>query len=96
LLVTAETIEDAICLVAKLCLRPADNSKGRMIKLSHWIDLERKYKGVDFPEDLYKFIRVDADIPINLKTEIQDYLKEKGWKPKEIVDPTLVERLCHK
>jgi acetyl-CoA decarbonylase/synthase complex subunit alpha len=96
LLVTAETIEEAICLVAKLCLRPADNSKGRMIKLSHWIDLERKYKGVDFPEDLYKFIRVEADIPINLKTEIQEYLKEKGWEPKEIIDPTLLERLCHK
>ncbi|MFX0071476.1 MAG: CO dehydrogenase/acetyl-CoA synthase complex subunit alpha [Candidatus Hermodarchaeota archaeon] len=95
LLTTAETIEQAICLVAKLALRPADNSKGRMIKLSHWIDLERKYKGVDFPADLDKFIRLDADIPINIKTEIQAYLKEKGWKPKEIVDPTLLERLCH-
>ncbi|MHA1257634.1 MAG: 4Fe-4S dicluster domain-containing protein, partial [Promethearchaeota archaeon] len=70
LLTTAETIEQAICLVAKLCLRPADNSKGRMIKLSHWLDLERKYKGVDLPEDLHKYIRVEADIPINMKTEI--------------------------
>ena len=96
LLTTAETIEQAICLVAKLCLRPADNSKGRMIKLSHWIDLERKYKGVDFPEDLEKFIRVEADIPINMKDEIQEFLKNKGWQPKEIVDPTLLERLCHK
>jgi len=96
LLTTAETIEEAICLVAKLALRPADNSKGRMIKLSHWIDLERKYKGVDFPNDLDKFIRVDADIPISMKDEISNYLKEKGWKPKEIVDPTLLERLCHK
>ena len=96
LLTTAESIEQAICLVAKLALRPADNSKGRMIKLSHWIDLERKYKGVDFPEDLDKFIRVDADIPINLKDEVMDYLKEKGWKPKELVDPTLLERLCNK
>ncbi len=96
LLTTAESIEQAICLVAKLCLRPADNSKGRMIKLSHWIDLERKYKGVDFPEDLEKFIRVDADIPINMKDEIQEFLKNKGWQTKEIVDPTLLERLCHK
>jgi acetyl-CoA decarbonylase/synthase complex subunit alpha len=95
LLTTAETIEQAICLVAKLALRPADNSKGRMIKLSHWIDLERKYKGVDFPEDLEKYIRVEADIPINLKDEIIAYLKEKGWEPREIVDPTLLERLCH-
>jgi acetyl-CoA decarbonylase/synthase complex subunit alpha len=95
LLTTAESIEQAICLVAKMCLRPADNSKGRMIKLSHWMDLERKYKGVDFPNDLEKFIRVEADIPINMKDEIVEFLKEKGWKPKEIIDPTLLKRLCH-
>ena len=95
LLTTAETIEDAICLVAKMVIRPADNSKGRMIKLSHWIDLERKYKGVKFPNDLEKFVRVEADIPISMKDEIVEYLKEKGWKPKELIDPTLLERLCH-
>lgn len=95
LLTTAETIEQAICLVAKLALRPADNSKGRMIKLSHWIDLERKYKGVQFPTDLEKYIRVEADIPINLKDEIKEYLREKNWEPRDIVDPTLLERLCH-
>ncbi|MFW9865351.1 MAG: CO dehydrogenase/acetyl-CoA synthase complex subunit alpha [Candidatus Thorarchaeota archaeon] len=94
LLTTAESIEQAICLVAKLALRPADNSKGRMIKLSHWIDLERKYKGVMFPNDLEKFIRLEADIPINMKDEIQEYLKEKGWEPKDIVDPTLLKRMC--
>ncbi|TFF95281.1 MAG: 4Fe-4S dicluster domain-containing protein, partial [Promethearchaeota archaeon] len=94
LLTTAESIEQAICLSAKMCLRPADNSKGRMIKLSHWIDLERKYKGIDFPNDLDKFIRVEADIPISYKSEIQEYLEEKGWEPKELVDPTLLKRLC--
>jgi len=94
LLTTAESIEQAICLVAKLALRPADNSKGRMIKLSHWIDLERKYKGVKFPNDLEKFVRLEADIPINMKDEIHEFLKEKGWKPKEIVDPTLLKRMC--
>ncbi|MFX0081183.1 MAG: CO dehydrogenase/acetyl-CoA synthase complex subunit alpha [Candidatus Hodarchaeota archaeon] len=94
LLTTAESIEQAICLVAKMCLRPADNSKGRMIKLSHWIDLERKYKGVDFPNDLEKFIRVEADIPINIKTEILDYLEEKEWTSKDLIDPTLLKRIC--
>jgi len=94
LLTTAESIEQAICLVAKLAIRPADNSKGRMIKLSHWIDLERKYKGVDFPADLERYIRVEADIPINMKDEILEYIKGKGWQPKEIVDPTLLKRLC--
>jgi len=67
-----------------------------MIKLSHWIDLERKYKGVQFPNDLEKFIRVEADIPINIKDEMLEYLGEKDWQPKEIIDPTLLERLCHK
>jgi len=95
LLTTAESIEQAICLVAKMCLLTAYNSKGRMIKLAHWIDLERKYKGVDFPNDLEKLIRVDADIPINMKDGIIEYLKEKGWEPKEIIDPTLLKRLCH-
>lgn len=95
LLTTAESIEQAICLVAKMCLRPADNTKGRMIKLSHWIDLERKYKGVDFPNDLEKFVRVEADIPISMKTEIVEYLKKKNWQPKEIIDPTLLKRICH-
>jgi len=94
LLTTAESVEQAICLCAKMCLRPADNSKGRMIKLSHWIDLERKYKGVEFPNDLDKFIRVEADIPISMKDGIHAYLKEKGWKPREIIDPTLLKRLC--
>ena len=94
LLTTAESIEQGICLVAKMCLRPADNSKGRMIKLSHWIDLERKYKGVDFPNDLEKFIRVEADIPISMKNEIVEYLEEKNWVPTEIIDPTLLKRLC--
>ena len=94
LLTPAETIEQAICLVAKLALRPADNSKGRMIKLSHWIDLERKYKGVQFPNDLERFIRVEADIPISFKDEIHAFLKERDWQPREIIDPTLLKRLC--
>ena len=94
LLTTAESIEQAICLVAKLALRPADNSKGRMIKLSHWIDLERKYKGVQFPNDLERYVRLDADIPINLKDEVRAYLESKNWQPKEIIDPTLLKRLC--
>ena len=66
-----------------------------MIKLAHWIDLERKYKGVNFPNDLERFIRVEADIPISMKDEIQEYLKKKGWVPKEIIDPNLLKRLCH-
>ena len=65
-----------------------------MIKLSHWIDLERKYKGMDLPNDLEKYIRVETDIPINMKEEIHEYLKQKDWQPRDIVDPTLIKRLC--
>lgn len=96
LLTTAESIEQAIVLTAKLCIRPADNSKGRMIKLSHWIDLSKKYLGTDLPDDLEKYIRVEADIPINLKTIIMEYLKSKNWEPQEMIDPTIVERLSKK
>jgi len=95
LLTTAEDIEEAICLAAKMCLRPADTSKGRMIKLTHWMELERKYKGVKFPQDLEKFIRVEADIPINMKDEIMEYLESIEWEEKELIDPTLLKRLCH-
>ena len=96
LLTTAESIEQAIVLVAKLCLRPADNTKGRQIKLSHWIDLSRKYIGTDLPDDLEKYIRVEADIPINLKDDIMKYLDSVNWKPKEMIDPTIIERLAQK
>lgn len=96
LLTTAESIEQAIVLCAKLCIRPADNTKGRMIKVTHWMDLSRKYLGVNIPDELEKYIRVEADIPINMKTEILEYLKSKNWEPIEIIDPTIVERLSKK
>ncbi|GAG84603.1 unnamed protein product, partial [marine sediment metagenome] len=93
---TAESIEQAIVLCAKLCIRAADNTKGRMIKVTHWMDLSRKYLGVKIPYELEKYIRVEADIPINMKTEILEYLKSKNWEPIEIIDPTIVERLSKK
>lgn len=96
LLTTAESIEQAIVLVAKLCLRPADNTKGRQIKMSHWIDLAQKYLGKHLPDRLEKYIRVEADIPINLKDAIMKYLESKNWEPQEMIDPTIVERLAKK
>jgi len=97
LLAIAESMEEAIVLLAKLCFRPADSIKGRNIKLSHWIDLSKKYLG-RFPDagEIGKFIRVEADVPINMKAEIMTALKAVNWKPREIIDPTLVERTCHK
>jgi hypothetical protein len=30
-----------------------------------------------------------------MKDGIVSFLEEKGWKPKEIIDPTLLKRMCH-
>ncbi|MHA1731636.1 MAG: CO dehydrogenase/acetyl-CoA synthase complex subunit alpha [Promethearchaeota archaeon] len=95
LLVCSENMEECIVSLAKLCIRPADTTKGRNIKLSHLIDLSLKYFD-KFPDDLDKYVRNDADIPISFKTQVKEMLEKKGWEPREIVDPTLVERLCRK
>ncbi|MGB9937391.1 MAG: CO dehydrogenase/acetyl-CoA synthase complex subunit alpha [Methanobacterium sp.] len=83
LLYAAENREEATVMIAKLCLRPNDTSKGRQIKLSHYIDLHKKYFGT-LPEDVYKFVRVEKDIPITYKKEVMNMLEEKGWKPRAL------------
>ena len=92
LIMACETIEECIVMTAKLCLRPADNFKGRAVKLTHWIDLHKKKYGC-MPYDVWKFIRVESDIPLTYKTEIMKILKEKGWKERIIPDPTNLPRL---
>ncbi len=92
LLYVADSKEDAIVAAAKLCIRPNDTSKGRQIKLTHYVDLHRKYLG-SMPEDLHLFVRTQADIPITMKTEILQLLKDRNWEPRKIPDPTLLERL---
>ncbi len=95
LIYAAESIDECIVAAAKLCLRPNDTTKGRAIKLTHYIDLHQKYFGV-FPEDVYKFVRTETDVPITLKDKVMAHLKEKGWKPREIPDPTLLPRMIRK
>jgi acetyl-CoA decarbonylase/synthase complex subunit alpha len=92
LLYVADSKDDAIVAAAKLCLRPNDTSKGRQIKLTHYVDLHKKYMG-SMPDDLHLFVRTEADIPITMKDEILAILKENEWEPKRIPDPTIVERL---
>ncbi len=84
----AETMEEAIVMIAKLCIRPSDNAKGRQIKLSNYVDLYKKYMET-LPPDLHLFVRNERDIPITMKEEIMEYLEEAGWKPRKAIgDPS--------
>jgi anaerobic carbon-monoxide dehydrogenase, CODH/ACS complex subunit alpha len=95
LFTTAETKEEAIVMIAKLCMRPNDTTKGRSMKLTHYIDLHKRYYGV-MPDDIHLFIRNKMDIPITMKPEILKILEEKGWKETKIPDPTLLKRMVRK
>ncbi|MDH5419258.1 MAG: CO dehydrogenase/acetyl-CoA synthase complex subunit alpha [Candidatus Bathyarchaeota archaeon] len=92
---TAETKEEAMVIIAKLCMRANDTSKGRAIKLTHYIDLHKRLYGT-MPDDIHLFVRTVTDIPITMKDEILDILKKKGWKEGRIPDPTLLPRLIRK
>ncbi len=91
----AETKEEAIVLVAKLCMRPNDTSKGRAIKLTHYIDLHKRLYGI-MPDDIHLFVRTATDIPVTMKDEIMKILEEKKWNERTIPDPTLLPRLIRK
>ena len=91
----AETKEEAIVMIAKLCMRPNDTSKGRAIKLTHYIDLHKRlFKTM--PEGIHLFVRTIADIPVTMKDEIIRLLEEKKWKEIVIPDPTLLPRMIRK
>ncbi len=95
LFTTAESKEEAIVMMSKLCFRPNDTTKGRSMKLTHYIDLHKRYYGV-MPDDIHLFVRNKMDIPITMKTEILKILEEKGWEETRIPDPTLLERMVRK
>ncbi|MGQ9726119.1 MAG: CO dehydrogenase/acetyl-CoA synthase complex subunit alpha, partial [Candidatus Bathycorpusculaceae bacterium] len=95
LFVAAETKEEAMVMIAKLCMRPNDTTKGRAIKLTHYIDLHKRLFGT-MPKDIHLFVRNMGDIPITMKDEIVKILEEKGWKETVIPDPTLLPRLIRK
>ena len=93
----AETVEEAMVMIAKLSMRPNDTSKGRAIKLNHYIDLYKRYYG-RLPDNLPLYVRKDADIPFTMKSEVLDALKAKGWEEGriEIPDPTLLDRMVRR
>ncbi|MEM2338576.1 MAG: CO dehydrogenase/acetyl-CoA synthase complex subunit alpha [Nitrososphaerales archaeon] len=88
----AETKEEAMVMAAKLCMRPNDTTRGRAIKLSHYVDLHKRFYGT-MPDDIHYFVRRESDIPIMIKDEVMKILREKGWKENVIPDPTLLPRL---
>lgn len=92
LFTAAETKEEAIVMMAKFCMRPNDTTRGRAVKLSHYIDLHKRYFGV-MPDDINLFIRTKADIPITMKDELLGVLEEKEWQESQVPDPTLLPRL---
>jgi len=91
----AETKEEAMVMIAKLCMRPNDTTKGRAIKLTHYIDLSRRLYGT-MPDDIHLFVRTLADVPITMRDEILKVLKKSGWKERRVPDPTLLPRLIRK
>ncbi|MCG7852599.1 MAG: 4Fe-4S binding protein, partial [Methanosarcinaceae archaeon] len=109
LLTTAETIEEMMPMLAKSCIRPSDNNMGRMIKLTHYIELSQKYLGV-MPDDWHIFVRSETDLPLAKRDELLKILEtEHGWdidwKRKKILSgpsmkmdvsaqPTNLKRLC--
>ncbi|MFQ6095912.1 MAG: CO dehydrogenase/acetyl-CoA synthase complex subunit alpha, partial [Candidatus Bathyarchaeia archaeon] len=74
LFTAAETKEEAIVLIAKLCMRPNDTTKGRAIKLTHYIDLHKRLYGV-MPDDIPLFVRSKADIPLTMRDEVVKVLE---------------------
>jgi acetyl-CoA decarbonylase/synthase complex subunit alpha len=95
LFTAVETKEEAMVMIAKLCMRPNDTSKGRAIKLTHYIDLHKRLYGV-MPNDIHLFVRTFTDVPVTMKDEIMKILEEKKWKERTIPDPTLLSRLIRK
>jgi acetyl-CoA decarbonylase/synthase complex subunit alpha len=90
----AETKEEAMVIIAKLTMRPNDTSKGRANKLANYVDLHKRHIG-GIPPDVYRLVRVPADIPLTMKDEILVHLNDHDWKEQPIPDPTLLPRLIH-
>jgi acetyl-CoA decarbonylase/synthase complex subunit alpha len=95
LLYVVETIEEAMVMAARLVMRPNDTPKGRMIKLSNYINLYKQLYGT-MPDDIHRFVRAENDLPVTMKDDVIPVLNAKGWTPIEIPDPTLLDRMVFK
>ncbi|RUM34263.1 MAG: CO dehydrogenase/acetyl-CoA synthase complex subunit epsilon [Archaeoglobus sp.] len=111
LFVVAETKEEAIVQLARLCMRPADTYMGRQIKLTHYLELSKKYLGC-LPDDWHLYVRTELDLPTRMKEKLLKLLEDSyGWKidwnRKKIIEgpvrgydagfnPTMVEQVYEK
>ncbi len=89
----AESKEEAMIMIPKLCMRPADTPQGRAIKLTNYISLYKRFYGEDkLPPDIDLYIRTEGDVPVPYRDEVLKYLKEVGWKEKPVTsNPTIIE-----
>lgn len=91
LLYAAETKEEVIAMLPKLCMRINDTPKGRQTKLTNYIDLHQKYIGT-FPKDLHLFVRKINDVPITYRKPVMEFLESKGWEPRDAPsEPSLMD-----
>ena len=91
----SETVEEAMVMIAKLFMRPNDTSRGRSVKLGHYIDLHRRSYGT-MPTDLHLYVRKAQDISINMRKELRGILEEVELIEDEIAIPgpiLLIKRL---
>jgi len=86
----ANSKEEAMVSIAKLCIRKNDTPQGRQIKLNHYISLYKRH-AEGLPDDLHLYVRRTADIPIFFKKEVMSYLLTVGWEEKPTLSlPTLI------
>ena len=109
LMITCETKEELMPMLAKMCIRPSDNNLGRAIKLTHYLELSEKYLN-KMPDDWMQFVRSEGDLPVTRREELLKLLEEEhgwkiDWKKRKILEgpfrkpdvsfqPTNVSRLC--
>ncbi len=82
LLTYVKTPEDMITEIVRACLRPCDNSKCRLAKLSHYVDVYVRLKGT-LPPDLPEVIRTEAEVPLALRERAREILGP-AWREREV------------
>lgn len=90
--VIANTKEEALLEIVRLCIRPNDTTKGRSTKLRNYLRFSKSFFGA-VPQDLAGFVRVNEDLPEEARVELMASLKSSNWQASFIPDPTLLRRL---